>query len=132
VELGEVVTRQPEKISAANYRRRHGFKPDEPKRPKYRAVKTTVDGIVFDSKREASRYLELRVAEKAGAITNLRLQVSFALVVNRMLICQYEADFVYVRDGAEIVEDAKGKRTREYSIKKKLMYACHGIRILET
>jgi hypothetical protein len=126
------MTRQPDTISAKDYNRRKGFKVDGPKRPKYRNEPTKVDGFLFSSKREASRYLELRVAEKAGAITKLRMQVPFALVVNRMLICQYVSDFTYLRDGAEIVEDVKGKRTREYSIKKKLMRACHGIEILET
>jgi hypothetical protein len=50
---------------------------EKPKKSKYGAVKTEVDGIMFDSKREASRYQELRLLEQAGEITNLRLQVPF-------------------------------------------------------
>ncbi|WP_416330384.1 DUF1064 domain-containing protein, partial [[Clostridium] innocuum] len=53
---------------------------EKPKKSKYGAVKTEVDGIMFDSKREASRYQELRLLEQAGEITNLRLQVPFELI----------------------------------------------------
>lgn len=101
------------------------------KRAKYHNTRTTVDGIVFDSKREAERWQELRLMEKAGEITDLRRQVPFALTVNRQLVCHYKADFLYIRDGKEIVEDAKGLRTREYAIKRKLMRACYGIEIQE-
>lgn len=51
--------------------------PTKPKKSKYGAVKTEVDGIMFDSKREAKRYQELRLLEQAWEITNLRLQVPF-------------------------------------------------------
>lgn len=96
------------------------------------AQRTTVDGVTFDSKREAERWQQLRLQERAGAISNLRRQVPFALVVNRMLICQYFGDFVYERDGREVVEDAKGMRTETYRLKKKLMLAIYGIEIEES
>lgn len=51
--------------------------PTKPKKSKYGAVKTEVDGITFASKHKASRYLELWLLEQAGEITNLRLQVPF-------------------------------------------------------
>ena len=105
------------------------------KQPKYRNVKVTVDGITFDSKREAHRWGELRIAEKAGAIRFLRRQFTYAIVIDGVHVCSYVADFVYheKRDGAwwEVVEDAKGMRTREYQIKKKLMRAVYGIEIRE-
>lgn len=100
---------------------------------KYNNQKITVDGQKFDSKKEASRYRELRLLEKAGEIKDLRTQVKFKLipaqrdeatgkVVERE--CSYKADFVYE-------EDVKGFRTKEYIIKRKLMMWRYGIRIRE-
>lgn len=102
------------------------------KRNKYGAVRTLVDGINFHSKKEAARYLVLKDAAASGDITNLRLQVSYKLPVNGMLICRYITDFVYTRDGIEIVEDVKGRLTDVYKLKKKLMKAIHDIDIYET
>lgn len=104
-------------------------------RNKYGAEKTQVDGITFDSKGEAGRYLELKAMESAGVIQDLRLQVRFPLVVRGDYgVCEreYRADFVYVEDGRRVVEDFKGVRTREYQFKRDLMKALHGIDILET
>lgn len=102
-------------------------------RAKYRNTPTVSDGLRFDSKREAKRWGELRLMERAGLIENLERQVRFPLKVNGVLVCTYVADFVY-REGAtraRVVEDAKGFRTREYQIKRKLMKAVHGIEIAE-
>ena len=100
---------------------------------KYHAIKTEVDGFVFDSKREAARYSELKLAEMSGDITDLELQPKFPIVVNGEKICTYIADFRYKeRDGTEIVEDCKGMKTAVYRLKKKLMRAVCGIVILET
>lgn len=107
---------------------------------KYNNKKITVDGQIFDSKKEASRYEELRLLEKAGEIKDLRTQVKFKLipaqrdeatgkVVERE--CSYKADFVYEEDGKTVVEDVKGFRTKEYVIKRKLMLWRYGIRIKE-
>lgn len=98
---------------------------------KYRAIKTKVDGITFDSKREAARYVELMTMHKAGEITEPVLQLKFPLVVNEELICSYRADFVYERAGVVVVEDVKGVRTAVYRIKKKLMAALLHIEIHE-
>ena len=108
------------------------FVADLAKVSKYRNVKTEVDGIVFDSGREAKRWGELQLLERAGAITELRRQVPYAFRVNQVTICTYKADFVYRENGREIVEDAKGKATDVYVIKRKLMKAFFGITILET
>jgi hypothetical protein len=62
---------------------------------KYRNVKTEVDGIKFDSKKEATRYGQLRLLEKAGLIGNLRLQVQYPLIVHGVKVGSYVADFVY-------------------------------------
>ena len=104
----------------------------EVKRPKYNNKKVSIDGRTFDSKLEASRYVELKRLQEGGIISGLQCQVPFALEINGNLICKYICDFRYVDiDGKMVTEDAKGDRTRVYAIKKKLMKALHGIEILE-
>ena len=103
---------------------------EKPKKSKYGAVKTEVDGIKFDSKREASRYQELRLLEQAGEIANLRLQVPYILFPKNEhgRALKYIADFVYNDDtGALVVEDAKGHSTDVYKIKRRLMAELKGI-----
>ena len=108
---------------------------------KYGARKTELDGMVFDSNHEARRYAYLKTLERAGEISGLERQVKYILVpaqagedgkiVERAVI--YVADFVYrdAHSGEKVVEDAKGMRTRDYIIKRKLMRYVHGIRIRE-
>ena len=99
---------------------------------KYRAVKTEVDGIIFDSKKEAARYKELILLEKSGLISHLELQPRYDCVVNGKKICSYRADFRYFNDQNSVVEDVKGFKTPVYRLKKKLVEALYpGIRILE-
>nr|DAW70652.1 MAG TPA: Endonuclease [Caudoviricetes sp.] len=105
---------------------------------KYHSKKVTVDGITFDSKKEANRYCELRLLERVGEISDLKRQVKFTLipaqVQNGKVIerkCSYTADFVYREKDKTIVEDVKGYRTPEYKIKRKLMLHVHGIKIRE-
>lgn len=107
---------------------------------KYHSKKVEVDGIKFDSKREAGRYMELKILLEAGEISDLELQKSYELIPsqkdeNEKVIersCKYKADFVYKdKDGNTVVEDAKGKKTPEYVIKRKLMLERFGIRIIE-
>ena len=102
------------------------------KRNKYGAVRTEVDGIMFDSKREAARYQALKVLLKSGAISDLRLQIPFPLLVGEKKLGSYVADFVYQEDGREVVEDCKGFRTPLYRWKKKHMAAQYGIELRET
>jgi len=101
---------------------------------KYRAIRTMVDGIYFDSKREANRYSELKIMEKAGIINSLKLQPEFKCVVNGKKVCTYKADFEYLmvddigpqgQIGYYIVEDVKGFKTPVYRLKKKLVEACY-------
>lgn len=105
---------------------------------KYHAKKTTVDGITFDSRREADRYLVLKGMEEDGAIEGLRRQVRYELVPafdvdgRHYRPVYYVADFVYVEDGREVVEDVKGMRTDVYRLKSKLFARRYGIRIKET
>lgn len=104
---------------------------------KYRAVKTTIDGITFDSKKEASRYLQLKEAEKAGEIEDLQLQVAYDLLPT-MKICgktqrkvRYIADFTYIKKGQLVVEDVKGMKTDVYKLKRRLMKFIHNIEVQE-
>ena len=100
---------------------------------KYHNKKTVVDGITFDSKKEADRYVELSIMQKAGTIQGLKMQVPFELIPKQKgeRAVKYIADFVYSEYGQEFVEDVKGKRTPEYVMKRKLMLERHGIRIRE-
>lgn len=101
---------------------------------KYGNTKVAIDGMPFDSKREAARWQELRLLERAGEISDLRRQVRYELVpkLPGERPVDYIADFVYRdKNGNEVVEDAKGVRTQAYVIKRKLMLWRHGIRIRE-
>lgn len=122
---------------------------------KYYNVKTrALDGTVFDSLKEARRWDELTLLQRAGKITNLQRQVAYELIpaqyetyaryskkgeklkeglrlVERKV--EYIADFTYTdtETGEFIVEDTKGVKTKDYIIKRKLMLAVHSIRIKE-
>ncbi len=106
---------------------------ETPAQSKWRNKKTFVDGITFDSEREAEHYSELLLEQQAGSISGLKLQEHFSLDVNGFHIADYVADVVYQRNGETIVEDVKSNptKTRVYRIKKKLMRAIHGIEIHE-
>lgn len=95
-------------------------------RSKYGSVPTTVDGIRFHSIGEANRYRGLKLLEKSGAITDLKLQHPFALEVFGHRICTYKADFTYFENGRFVVEDYKGYETAEFKLKAKLFEALHG------
>ena len=124
------------------------------KRSKYGNRKTVVNGIEFDSRKEAVRYQELRLLERAGKISGLRLQEKFILIPSQREAsteeyksgpqkgrrkpgkllekeCSYIADFCYTEDGEIVVEDTKGFRTEAYKIKRKLMLERYGIQIKE-
>lgn len=103
----------------------------EPRRTKYSATPTVVDGLRFDSKREANRWCELVAMERAGLITDLRRQVRYPLRIGTaygtFVICTYVADFTYTHpERGHVVEDSKGFRTREYRLKAKLFAAIYG------
>lgn len=124
------------------------------RRSKYGNRKTMVDGITFDSKKEANRFRELQLLERAGKITALQRQVKYVLIPTQREFsneiykkgahqghfkpgkvlekeCSYIADFAYIQDGAYVVEDTKGVRTEAYKIKRKLMLERYGIQIRE-
>jgi hypothetical protein len=111
---------------------------------KYHNKKVTYNGITFDSRKEAVRYQELILLQRAGEIHSLELQKEFELLpaiyegnngkkgkcIERAV--KYKADFVYRdKDNFLIVEDVKGHRTKEYILKRKMMLFLKGIRIVE-
>lgn len=102
-----------------------------PNRNKYGNRKTVIDGITFDSAKEARRYSELKIMQRAGLISDLKLQPRFELlptfkkngVTHRKI--EYVGDFSYTEKGIDIVEDVKSDFTRKnpvYLIKKKLLF----------
>lgn len=105
---------------------------------KYHAKKTVVDGIEFDSAKEAKRFTKLREMQEAGRIQGLRLQVPYEILPSfecdgvKYRGMKYVADFVYYRDGKQIVEDCKGVKTAEYKLKKKLMAFINHVNIEES
>jgi hypothetical protein len=107
-----------------------GPKAPRPK-SKYKAEWCEVDGIKFQSKREARVYQNLKLMEKSGAIKAFRRQVPYRFAGNGERIT-YRADFVVTfADGHAEVWDAKGFKTSEYIIKKKLMKIFYNIDIVE-
>lgn len=95
---------------------------------KYHNKKTMVDGIKFDSKAEAKRYMELKLLLKAKKIAQLELQPKFELLPKytnnkgeKIRAIIYKADFSYCQNGKKIVEDVKGYETKEFKLKKKLL-----------
>lgn len=133
--------RQPERASAKDVKEaldslnRRGRS-----RSKYRAEPTTVDGIRFASKKEARRYSELTLLERAGEIVNLEIQPRYALhamspLSQRKCVGEYVADFAYsdVRTHTRVVEDVKSEATRTavYRLKKRIVEIQYGITIRE-
>ena len=106
---------------------------------KYHNSKITTPDGTFDSKHELQRWGELKIMERAGIIEQLKRQVRFDLVPAQPrdgLIpaergVSYIADFTYLKNGELVVEDAKGYKTAEYIIKRKLMRWIHKVVIKE-
>lgn len=107
------------------------FLSSKPKRSKYGAKRTLLDGICFDSKAEASFYAALKQREKAGEVTDIERQREYDLMVNGVLVARYRADFVFFDRilRARRVVDVKGVATRDFRLKAKLMKACFGIEV---
>lgn len=102
---------------------------------KYRNEPVEVDGVRFDSKKEARRWAELVLMERAGRITQLRRQVAVPVVVGGEVVCEYVADAVYFEAGTKVFEDTKSPATRRnpvYRLKRKLLKALYGIDVRET
>lgn len=111
----------------------------QPKPSKLGNKALTIGCEKYRSQREAKRHQQLLVLQRAGLLENLRREVPFILAPSVRYAgkratpaLRYFADFVYTRDGAQVVEDCKGFRTYHYKLKKHLMLAVHGVEILET
>lgn len=95
---------------------------------KYRNQPTEVDGIRFASKKEARRYSDLKLLERAKEIENLVLQPRYPLTVAGMHVATYVGDYQYdeVKSGRRVTEDVKGVKTDVFRIKAKLFQALYG------
>lgn len=101
---------------------------------KFKNTKIEVDGIKFDSIKESKRYGTLKLLQKAGEISDLKLQVRMDILVSDKKIAVYIADFTYMEKGRYVVEDVKSDFTRKnpvYRLKKKLIEAIYNLKIKE-
>ncbi|MCD8207523.1 MAG: DUF1064 domain-containing protein [Bacteroidales bacterium] len=112
---------------------------------KYHNKKAEYGGRVFDSKIERARYIFLLSEQQKGEISDLQCQVKFNLfptwykkgknskgkIVDRVYKREtnYIADFVYMKDGVQVVEDVKGMETKEFKLKESMMHWLKGIDI---
>lgn len=138
-----------EQLTVADIERRN-LKISEVKKPKYGNTKFFFDGHMFDSKKEAARWGELKLLEKAGHIARLKRQQSFELVTvhtdirgniwepiqSVIVVAHWIADFTYDELSVEktqfVAEDVKGHKTAGYKAKKRHFEAQYGIQIRET
>ncbi|MCR5876953.1 DUF1064 domain-containing protein [Phenylobacterium sp. J367] len=107
---------------------------DARRKTKYGNRKTTVGGIEFDSAKEAKRWGELQLLERAGQITNLRRQVPYPLTVDGVRVAKLIVDFEYREKGEVVVEDVKSAYTRTlpvWRLKSKLFKAIYGFPVRE-
>lgn len=104
----------------------------KPKRNKYGARKTVLDGIRFDSKAEAAYYANLKIREREGEIGNVDLQRPYVVLSpTGEVVCTYVADFTFwdrVEDRFRVI-DVKGVETDVFKLKRKLVRAFLGIEI---
>lgn len=114
-------------------RPKYGAKP----RNKYGAKKVVMDGLKFDSQREANRWLYLSIRARMREICELERQVRYELAPSVRIVgekrarpaLRFTADFRY-RDavtGEVIVEDSKGHADTSFRIRQHLMKSVHGI-----
>lgn len=100
-----------------------------------------LNGITFDSQKEARRWQALLVEQQGGLIQSLRRQVPIRVPVKNVVTGEetiafvYRADFYYIRGGKRVVEDVKSPMTKKlpmYRLKKRMLKAVYGIEIVET
>jgi hypothetical protein len=107
-------------------------RPSSIRRNKYGNEQVVIDGHRFASHKEAARFAELCLLRRAGQISGLEVQPRFPITVNGVHICYYVADFSYrLPNGLSVVEDAKGFKTPEYKLKRRLMLAVHNVEVVE-
>lgn len=98
---------------------------------KYNAKKITIGGIVFDSEKEGKRYGELRMLERGGEISDLKIHPRYSIEINGIYICYVELDFEYysTRLNTKVYEDSKGLDNPLSKLKRKLVEARYGIKV---
>ncbi len=123
--MARLTEKQARELLGDNY-------PGVPKKHKYNARKTVVDGITFDSQREADYYCELKLLVRAGEVEWFELQPEFVLQEafthhgKKYREIKYVADFIIgYPDGRVEIVDVKGRKTREYQMKKKMLLKKH-------
>lgn len=115
---------------------------------KYKNIPCKYNNLKFDSIGECKRYIDLMYMAKDNIISDLQLQIKYKLNINNVYVCDYIADFKYIvknkdtfnyllgkefvkENETTIIEDFKGKETKEFIIKEKMMFAIYGIQILK-
>lgn len=95
---------------------------------KYGNRKTVIDNITFDSKAEADYYCQLKLLERAGKISDLRLQPKYELIPKQKgeRAVHYIADFEFAEKEKTVVVDVKGMKTKDYILKRKLFKQLYG------
>ena len=95
----------------------------------------TLNGVVFDSKREMLRWCDLQLLERAGEIHNLERGKSYSVEINGYHFCKYTPDSSYVtREGTLVFEDVKSSGTAKdtaYRLRKKAFELSYGVKIKE-
>ncbi|NTG48603.1 DUF1064 domain-containing protein [Agrobacterium rhizogenes] len=120
--MSETMTREEYQAAIAKPKRRN----------KYGAKPTVVDGITFDSKREAEVYSDLKLLERAGRISGFERQRKFNLIVNGVIVGTAKIDFAFIdhdQDGRFRVVDVKGVVTREFKRTQKIIRAAYNIEV---
>lgn len=119
MQIGDIITVSKEEAKAILAR---------PRKNKYRNKPTVVDGVRFASQREARRYVYLKALEREGAISQLKLQPRYPMVVGGFLVCTFVGDFDYIETSTKrfVTEDSKGVKTKDFIIKAKLFHALYG------
>lgn len=99
---------------------------------KYKNIKVEVDGLKFDSIKESQRYKKLLLLQQEGEVKSFELQPKFDIVINGVKCGFYKADFkVTWKSGAITIEDVKGMKTPVYNLKKRIIEALYGFKIIE-
>lgn len=128
------MTKLKDKMTAAEFQT-YWKRREQASQSKYKAIPTeSSDGQQFRSHLEATYYNRLKLLQASGELTRFEREVRFELVVNGFLVCAYVCDFIlYYPDGRVEHIDCKSQATKTpvYSIKKKLMKACHDIELKE-
>jgi hypothetical protein len=118
--MTEIMTREEYRAAVAKPKRGN----------KFGAKKTMFEGILFDSKREAEVYRDLKLLERSGRISGFERQRKFDLIVNGDIIGTYRADFAFIdhdQDGKFRVVDVKGVVTRDFKRVQKIVKAIYNV-----